>query len=378
MFDLDDPVSKYFVFPDQVYVSGTSETDIVTKPVTSPVTIRHLLTHTAGLGYMVLSPKEFPFIVTDRYGWAHTDQRIPKILTGLAPKLGVPGANCLDDFSEFAKVPLAFEPGSAFRYSTSMDCIGHLICVLTGKALDTVVAERVFGPLGMDSTVGWHASDEILERGDIATIYSPSKEGDSAADNLKPVSIKIQPASAGKSMQKAAGKAGHSGGGNILSTSSDVFKFVTMLYNRGVGANGVRVLKPETVAMMMTNQLPDGATLSDPGYNTHLPDGLESPGHRVCAAPQFAPRGVGFGFGGSVVTDEQEVSSVLGPCKAGTYGWLGVFKTEYFIDPASELAVSIHSQVLFGNFGGLMGHASGMYLPDFRKGFAERIYQEIS
>jgi CubicO group peptidase (beta-lactamase class C family) len=366
-FQLDDPVSKYVPnFNNDIYVSGTTKEDLVTKPSPTPVTIRHCLTHTCGLSYFFVKSKVSPHSVTDTLGL----QFLP------AENIGCPGSNIPDDWAAFSKCPLAFEPGTGFRYGIGMDVVGHLVAVIGGKALDTFLAERVLHPLGMSDTLGYHISDEALAKGNVATMYCPSDADQTVLEEMGGALAGFQNKTLGKAMQATAGLGGHSGGGNIISSSRDAFKFARMLSNKGTGVNGAKILKPETVALMMSNNMDEGKTLSDPTFNTHIADAAEVGKGSGCCVAHMDSAGLAYGLGGAVVVNPAESTPFMGPCSKGTFGWLGIFKTEYWVDPVEDLAVCVHSQVLWGEFFG-MGNKDGMYLPEFRSVFATKVYEAI-
>lgn len=361
-FQLDDPVSKFIPnFPDQIYVSGDKPENIKTKPVEHPATIRNCLTHTAGLGYFFLKTNDPVFKVTDSLSMQYLPQET----------LGIPGSNMPDHFEAFSKVPLAFEPGSKYRYSISQDVVGHLVTVMSGKALDTFISERILQPLGMTDTAGYHIEEKDMHKA--ATIYAPSAADQTKLEYVGAHLEAFQNKNMGVAMRAAAGLGGHSGGGNIISSSSDVFKFAMMLGNKGVGTNGARVLKEDTVQLMMQNHLPNEVTLSDPTFNSHIKD--KDAG---CCLPDtgYGGPGHGYGLGGAVVVDANEASNLVGPIGKGSFGWLGIFKTEYWVDPEHDLVCSYHSQVLWGEFLGI-GNKQGAYLTEFRKNFATKVYGAV-
>jgi uncharacterized protein (DUF305 family) len=194
-----------------------------------------------------------------------------------------------------ARLPLIFDPGSRWNYSMGVDVLGRVVEVVSGETLEDFFRERIFEPLDMDDT-GFHVPAEKLDR--LTAAYAPSPQG--LRVNESPVD--------GQHTRPAQW---FSGGGGLTSTASDYLRFTSMLLNEGE-LDGVRLLRPETVRLMRTNQLPDALV--------PIPIG---------GANQ------GFGLGFSVSMGEN----------AGTYRWLGIAGTFFWIDPAQELIVFAWNQL---------------------------------
>jgi CubicO group peptidase (beta-lactamase class C family) len=374
---LDDPVDKYIPeFTNQIYVSGNTLENLETKTVTTKPTLRHLLTHTAGVhSHWFFGAKDSRHLTWDTIGTT-----IPE----LAPTGGIPGSNMPELWKVFSKLPLFSEPGKQFRYGGGMDVIGEVICRITGTALDTAVIERILKPCGMQDTAGWHIPEDRMDN--VAEMFVPNDDGTGIVRMTEENSAPFHGFTSevlGVAMREAAGKGGHSGGAFIQSTSSDYFKFVLMLANLGVAPNGNRVLKTETVKLMSQSHCENGATFSDPEFCTHLAD--EEAGKDF--AQNYMSKGTTYGLGCSVVVNKEEVLAAdkatngrgMGPCSVGTFGWLGLFSTEWFVDPAKELTVSFHSQVCFGGVGPYFtsGKNTGVYLQERRSAFANAVYDAM-
>jgi CubicO group peptidase (beta-lactamase class C family) len=192
------------------------------RPPTRPILIRHLLTHTAGLGYGDIG-------------------RTPVDSMYRAARLGVWGAagDLEETVAAIARQPLIFDPGTRFNYSMGIDVLGRVVEVVSGMTLEHFFRERIFEPLRMDDT-GFHVLWEDLPR--FTAAYAPSPQGlresESAVDG-----------------QHTRPAQWFSGGAGLTSTASDYLRFASMLLNEGE-LDGVRLLRPETVRLMTANQLP--------------------------------------------------------------------------------------------------------------------------
>ena len=203
-FKLDDPISKHL--PEWKDTTVREKGKVV--PATTPITPRHLMTHSSGLSY-------------DRRG-LKLDEKMT-----------------LSEFSKaMSKRPLNFQPGSSYVYGYSIDILGRYIEAIEGKSLDVVMRERVFDKLGMKDTEFWVRKS--ADRSRIAHVYSRSKKGE-----LRTLM------GAAKLMKKPSRMMGGQG---LISTASDYAKFCQMLLSKGE-VNGKRVLKKKTVELMFKNHL---------------------------------------------------------------------------------------------------------------------------
>lgn len=222
-FQLDDPVEDYIPQFKGLVVAKEEGPD--GKPITEPadhkMTIRELVSHTAGLSYGIFSRSQ----VDSMY---------------LQNGLIVDNNLTLDEFvTRLGQIPLKHQPGSAWEYSVAVDVQGHLIAELAGKPFDVVLKERIFEPLGMVDTDFWVPPEKAHR---LTTIYGRGPDGKTSA---RPI---------GQFLSKPAFL---SGGGGLASTARDYLRFAQMLANRGE-LDGVRILKEETIKLMHTNQLPEG------------------------------------------------------------------------------------------------------------------------
>jgi len=216
-FQLNDPVSKWI--PELAHpMVAVPEAPLGYKlvPADKPITIRHLLTHTAGLAntYTGFTVAEF-----NKLG----AQRGPNETIG-------------DFVKKVAKLPLEFQPGTGWAYGPATDVVGYLVEVMSGKPLDQFLAERIFKQLAMKDTF-FYQPDENLPR--MATIYAP-------ADGGKGIRAVPMPAPVAKKY--------FSGAGGLSSTVTDYARFCQMMLNGGQ-LEGARLLSRKTTELMTTNHI---------------------------------------------------------------------------------------------------------------------------
>ena len=217
---LDDPVSDYIPeFADiQVAVSpmANAEGEIETRAPSQPMTIRHLLTHTSGLGYIFDGQTDLGKLYLDNSLYAGT-------------------GNLEARMQQLAALPLYTDPGTQWIYSYSLDVLGRVIEVASGMPFEVYMETRLFEPLGMSST-GFFYDDVDFDEADMSPVYVHDENG-----AMVPYA------------QETPDWA--SGGGGLVSTASDYTRFAMMLANGGA-LGDVRILVPETVHEMMSPQVP--------------------------------------------------------------------------------------------------------------------------
>lgn len=286
---LDDPLSKFDErFANTKVHTGGFGSFAKSEPARQPITVQHLLSHTAGFTYGAFGVSE-----VDRLYRTHSIGRRKDTLE----------VNC----GRLAELPLVHHPGEKFRYSVSSDVLGHVIERATGVTLDKVFADEIFEPLGMVDT-GFHLSPEKVDR--LSATYGPRllEKGLSRLDDpatsryLKPSPML-------------------SGGAGLVSTATDYMKFCQMLLANGK-YDGGQLLKPETVALMSRNHVPE---------NT-LPISIGMPFD-----------GVGFGFGVSVRYARVPYAKYI-PEKE--YGWSGIASTTFAISAKHDLAMVTMTQYI--------------------------------
>jgi len=296
-FQLDDPVHRFIPSWEslRVYVGGNYPT-FKTAPAARPMSIRDLLSHTSGLTYGFMER-------------TNVDAAYRKL--GVADQTRR-GYTLQDMADTLAELPLEFSPGTAWNYSVSTDVVGHLIEVISGQRLDVYLRERVLGPLGMRDT-SFVLEDAQIPR--FAANYERQGDG-----SLKMIDDPEQ-----SNYRK---RTFFSGGGGLLSTAPDYFRFASMMQNMGE-LDGVRILGRKTVELMTTNHLPGGQDLTE-----------------LAQAGMFtetAYAGVGFGLGFSVMQSPARAQILGSP---GEFAWGGAASTAFWIDPAEDLIVIFMTQLM--------------------------------
>ena len=289
---LDDPVSKFIPSFAQVQVfSGGSAAHPVLRAPARPVTIAHLLTHSSGLTYGVFG-----------------NSPVDSIYNGA--RLMNPARTIAEVADSVARLPLLFDPGTRWNYGLSMDVLGRVVEVASGKPFDRYLEEELFAPLGMRET-GFHMTPAM--EGRLPTIYARVPGG----------ALRADPTLVGPDF-RADGKL-FAGGQGLLSTVADYLRFTQMLLNGGA-LDGHRVLKRESVAMMMRN---------------HLPPEL-SP---IAPPPLGNKFGYGQGFGGVVSIDSAAAGM---PTSPGVYRWCGYGGTYFWVDRKTDLIAMVWTQLYAG------------------------------
>jgi CubicO group peptidase (beta-lactamase class C family) len=279
-FRLTDPVADYLpAFKGVKVLEHPNEPQERLVDAERPITIHHLLTHTAGLsyGYDQIESIDAAYQQLWRQVDTNPDFTLQAWVEGLA------------------RVPLLFHPGTAYRYSVATDVLGGLVQAVSGLPFAQFLQQRIFEPLGMVDTA-FAVPAEKLHR--LATNYGPREEGGLKVIDLPATSRYARPTQ-------------HpSGGGGLVSTTGDYLRFAQMLLNRGQ-LDGVRLLGRKTVELMTTNCLPAGVALDN------------NPN-----------RGAGFGLGVSLL---QDLGKIVQLGSVGNYGWGGAANTNFWIDPQEEL-----------------------------------------
>jgi CubicO group peptidase (beta-lactamase class C family) len=281
-FQLDDPVTKYFPEIDglQVFTGLDAAGEPVLVPATRPATIRELMSHTAGFGYGLR-------------GGDYVNDMFQKKQVFQSPTMA-------EMVTRVASIPLLHQPGEVWDYSIAVDLQGALIERLSGQTLGEFFETRLFGPLGMKDT-GFFVPEADYDR--FSDVWGWSAEQGAFAALPMPA------------FQYRKGMIAFEGGGHgLVSTMDDFARFAEMLANGG-SLDGVQILKPETVAMMATDVLPEGAFLGFDGT----------------ASSEAA--GVGFGLNVAVIRDAGNERGF----PQGAYTWGGAAGTWFWVDPANRL-----------------------------------------
>jgi CubicO group peptidase (beta-lactamase class C family) len=334
LLDVSDRLSKHVPeWKDEevrVFVQRDQQTgEVITVPANSPITIHHLLTHTSGIDYGLWPDTEsqvsryyreqgveLPFPLT-----AHNDAKCPAPLT-------------LTEFcSRLLRIPLAFQPGTKFRYGSNTDVLGRVIEAVSKQSLPNFLQDNILGPLGMTSTA-FTISRSQLHR------FAKNYRVLHTAKSAPYFSLSISPPNTGCNdensvfLDEASPRLCSSGGGGLLSTASDYMRFVEMLTFDGE-FNGVRIVSPESLARMRQNQI--------------TPEQMEG-----CA--MLLPC-LGFGYG---------LSCGIHALKAEhTGGWGGAAATNSFSDRKNKISVVFITQLLEGIFS----------LPTLRFDISKMVYE---
>ena len=302
---LDDPLSAYFPAFRSMRVATSPETSLDSVPAKAPITIRMLMTHTAGLGYSI-SVKGPLLKEYERLGL------IPAQLNAsVETQARKTRPATLAAFAErAAQAPLIAEPGTKWSYSMGLDVLAAVVEKAGGMPFERFVQTRLLGPLKMTSTFWQVPAGDV---GRFSTNYVFSGDGRSPIDPAA-TSVYLQPPSFPY------------GGAGLVSSAHDYDRFLHMLQDGGT-LDGVRVMKPETAALAMSNLLPPGVVFGGLGAGT---------GGTMSSQ-------MGFGAGGSVY-----LADAPGGAGKGTYGWGGAAGTIAFVDPARRARATIMVQYFPG------------------------------
>lgn len=296
LLSLDQPLSDIFPeFKDmQVLVDpeGALEDTVAAK---QPITIRQLQTHTAGLGYTIVSkgPIQKAYLEAGLTPGRVSRNPIPGV------DAGAPTPDIMTFVKRLAEMPLVYQPGTQWSYSLSHDVLSAVIEKISGKTLDAFLQERMFGPLGMKDMF----------------YHVPAERASDLADNYAPFAgslIPIDPGATSIYLDKPAFAFGSTG---LVGTAADYDKFLKMLVGFGT-VGDVQIMKPETAKLGMSNLLPEGASTKGTWVVNH-----------------------GFGAGGR---------SGLGTAASpkGTFGWGGAAGTSAFVDTERSLRAGGYTQYI--------------------------------
>lgn len=294
LFQLDDPVSEFIpsFAKAKVYVSGDTD-DMVCEPLQAPITLYHLLTHTSGLTYGFGNQGPIPQLYQEN----HTDfDTHDGLLEEVVERL--------------AQIPLEFQPGHRWNYGVSTDVIGRVVEVVSGQSLNAFLQKKILDPLGMVDT-GFAVPKDKADR--FAALYIKNEKSDLSLRESPQESPLINSVET------------FSGGGGLVSTVADYFRFTEMLRRKGE-LDGERLLGRKTIEYMTTNQLSgDLADMGQPTFN------------------ETTYEGIGFGLGFSVMLDPAKARLMGTP---GEYAWGGYAGTAFWIDPREDMTVIFLTQLI--------------------------------
>ena len=287
-FQLDDPIEGFIpqLAARRVLRPGATSLD-QTEPAVRPITIRHLMSHSSGLSYGLLDPRTLIFN-------AYNERKVNSPATTLAEMIDV-----------LADLPLAYHPGASWEYSVAIDVLARLVEVISGQRFDAFIQSRILGPLGMVDT-GFVVSDRhrLVAYYAGADPVDPMKPGLMRADALPYPGAYLRP------FPRQAGGAG------LVSTLPDMVALI-----RSLLPGGRTLLMPETIELMMTNQLPEGVWIRFPAYGEI--------------------RGRGHGLAGALI---RERSAFDHQDAGGELFWGGRAGTQWWISPGRNTAGLIMAQ----------------------------------
>jgi CubicO group peptidase (beta-lactamase class C family) len=287
---LDDPVAQYipaFANPRVVNSETPDEAgNFESQAAKNPLLVRHLLMFSSGIGPGM--GEKSPLV---DYWNEHGIHELPQ--GSLAQRV-----------DHIAKLPLFEEPGTRWRYGWSADVLARVVEVASGETISNFMQQRIFQPLGMNTT---RYLPEVTDHSELATVYTQDEDGNLV---LAPLHSDTQ---------------WTPGGSGLVATAGDYMRFALMLWNRGE-YQGVRILSEQSIYAM--TQL-------------HVPSG-------VLAASDI--EGMGWGLGLSVVAD---ADATMTPDRKGDFWWAGYYGTTFFVSPSTGLVGVVLSQNEPGEYSGL-------------------------
>lgn len=298
---IDDPVSKYFPeISDKVVTKVNADKTYETRPVASPMTFAHLMSHSSGLNAGLVNE----IIKAEK---KEVDVEIKSSpISGQRTMGSNPRSKYLkDEMLQLAGYPLGFDPGSEWSYHISTNMLGYLIEVISGMPLREYVKQSILEPLGMNDT-DWYYTPDKLSR--FVKVYN------SVDGKLEPASNMYSEATVSSEQTYCEGAIGLNG------PIGDYAKFCQMLLNKGE-LNGVRILKSETIEMMTT----------------------------VSRLPEINSGGEGFRFGlGFELYNEKK--KPIPEVSNSAFAWGGMLGTEYIIDPENDVIVLFYVNMFQRDF----------------------------
>ncbi|MFM7028895.1 MAG: serine hydrolase domain-containing protein [Chakrabartia sp.] len=311
---LDQNIADFIPGFAQPRVMIDPATSLESRPAARPITVRNLLTHTAGLGYTIVT--KGPLLD------AYNRLGLTPASASRKPIPGQPPLNTAPSLAEFADrlatLPLIADPGTVWSYSVSLDLLGRVIELASGKAFDAFLQDRIFTPLGMTSSYFQVPQSEMKR---LTTNYFGAPFG----------AFPIDPGSDSVFLDKPAFPFG---GAGLVSSPRDYDRFLQMLM--GEGAIGdARIMKRETARLAMSNLAPPDARM------------------------ESFVKGQGFGAGGRVTIAPRETGEGI-----GTFGWGGAASTIGWVDRTKNIRASGWSQIMT------------MSQQPFVEGFSKSVYQK--
>jgi CubicO group peptidase (beta-lactamase class C family) len=286
---LDAPIGK--VLPDlaapQVLEGFDAKGEPKLRPAKNPITLRHLMTHTAGFAYDMWNGDMVKYL----------------------EKTGTPGVTTCKNAA--LKTPLMTDPGTRWEYGTNIDFVGKAVEAVSGKRLDAYLRENLLAPLGMTDT-GFRIGESQRKR--LVGMHARGEDG-----SLAPTPFELE-----------QDPEFHMGGGGLYGTAGDYIKFTRMILNNGRG-NGNQVLKPETVALMGQNHIGEL-------NQTKMTSAIAFATNDVDLFPGMVKK-----WGLSFLINTAKTPEGRSP---GSLAWAGLANTYFWIDPARDISGVILMQVL--------------------------------
>lgn len=289
---LSDRVSRWIPSFADARVATASDTGLVLTPVKRAITLRDLLTHTAGISY------GYDSLVRDRYlaeglgpengpGWYFADRSVP----------------ICDDMDRLGHLPFVAQPGEKFVYGYNTDILGCVIERASGISLAEFFQTRIFGPLKMTDSYFFLPE---AKRDRLTAVYAAREQGlERAPDGPD-----------GQGDYVTGPRVSYAGGAGLISSARDYARFLQMLLNGG-SLEGARILGPRTVQLMVSDH-------ADSLYSKPVP-------------------GMGFGLGFEILEDPGRAGQYGG---VGRFGWGGAYATNYWVDPSEGLVGVFMIQLL--------------------------------
>jgi CubicO group peptidase (beta-lactamase class C family) len=286
---LDEPIGK--LLPDlanpQVLEGFDASGEPKLRPARKPITLRHLMTHTAGFAYHMWNGDCAQYL----------------------EKTGTPAITTCQNAA--LTIPMMSDPGTRWEYGINIDFVGKAIEAVTGTRLDAYLRDNIFAPLGMNDT-GFKITDAMRQR--LVGMHARTEDG-----SLAPIPFELE-----------QNPEFHMGGGGLYGTAADYITFNQMILNQGRG-NGNQVLKPETVALMGQNHIGD---LTMGKMVTVMPIYTND----VDLFPDIVKKwGLSFLINTAKTPEGRS---------AGSLAWAGLANTYFWIDPARDVAGVILMQLL--------------------------------
>ena len=296
-FRLDENISDFIPeFKNPVVLDSLNPKDSTysTRPAKREITFRDLLTHTSGIDYPGIGSEKMKAVYAK---------------AGIPPGLGIVDLDLLQTVKKLAKLPLKHDPGTQWTYGLSVDVIGCLIELMSGKDLETFLSERLFKPLGMNDT---YFNVPVSKAPRLASVFTEDSAGRTIPwDSMTTKLNQNYP---------LAKKRYFSGGAGATGTAYDYAIFLQMMLNKGI-YNGVRILSPRTVELMLSPQLDFSFGAKD-----------------------------NFGLGFQLTT---AASADRNARNAGSFSWGGFWGTTYWADPKAKLICLVMTQQIPNHHGDL-------------------------